>query len=221
VTEPGFAGSSTNAVGTERYRGTLKQVFTMARITCGSLPMVAVLLLFVTWVMSQEGGFEWTTLGEFRPVLVLILAAGLAIAASSSFVRGSMGRRAAEKWAAAGGRADGVAAEGPQADQGLGYGMASAVPPSLWMRFFMACVVGCALPEALLLAAFVVTIASDRGIYLLVATTVYLPLWALSFPRRATWDSWAALAGVTLPWDGPGAGTVAQAPVPKDLVVPR
>lgn len=206
MTEQNFAGSPTSAMGATRPVATLPQVSKLARLTCGFLPTVAALLLFVAWILSTDGGFSWTALGTFRPVLAVILAAGLAIAASSSFVAGFMGRRAAEKWATS---------------TGLALGVTPALPQTLWMKFFMASVVGCALPEALLLTGFVVTIASRSGAYLLVATVIYFPLWALSFPRRAMWDSWAASAGLTLPWDVPGVGTPAQASPPTDVVVPR
>jgi len=222
VTEPNFAGSSMNDMGATRPVATLPQVSKLARVTCGSLPTVAALLLFVAWVLSTDGGFSWTAFGTVRPVLAVILVAGLAIAVSSWFVAGFMGRRAAEKWAAAGRRVDDVVFEGPATGTGLGLGVTPTVPQTLWMKFFMASVVGCALPEALLLAGFIVTIASSSGAYLLVATVIYLPLWALSFPRHGTWDSWAASAGLTLPWDGPGMGTPAQAPPPTASgVTPR
>jgi len=221
VTEPNFAVSSPNGTDATQAVAQLKQVSKLARLTCGSLPTIAALLLFVTWVMSTDGGFVWTTPGAIRPVLMLILAVGLAVAASSSFVAGFMGRRAAQKWVAAGRRVDDVVFEAPATGMGLGLGATPAVPQTLWMKFFTASVVGCALPEALLLAAFVVTIASRSGAYLLVATAVYLPLWALNFPRRAIWDSWAFSAGLTLPWDGSGVGTLAQAPPPTDVLAPR
>lgn len=220
MTEPTFVGSSTDAAGATRTAATLKQVSKLARFTCGALPMIAPMFLFVTWVMSTEGGFVWTTPGHFKPVLAVILAVGLAVAASSPFVGGFMGRRAAQRWAAAGRRADDVVFERPAPSMGLDFGT-PAVPQTLWMKFFMASVVGCALPEVLLLTAFVATIASDSGAYLLVATVIYFPLWAISFPRRAIWDSWAASAGLTTSWDGPVVGMPVQGPAPADRIVPR
>lgn len=74
-------------------------------------------------------------------------------------------------------------------------------PPTLWGDFMQVSITGSAIPEFGLLMGFVGTLYTDSYYYMVVGVVLFYAFWWQSIPSRDKWDSWAASASLTLPWD--------------------
>lgn len=202
------AGAPTRVAG-QAYMRTPQQALNFTRLISVSLTGVAPLLTYVLWMMFSDERARGASPAAFEPTWLIMLAVGLAGAVGSSFVARALGRSVSRRWAASGLRAE---------DTGTN---AYATPTTLWERFSTTSIVGSAMPELLLLTAFVVTFMTYQWLVMMGALIVYFIFWGLNFPKRSQWDDWASSAGLTLPWDDAEGSASAPVRPPASPITPR
>jgi hypothetical protein len=186
---------------------TPQQTLNSAVVLYGAFAMMLILLTamaaFLTTMLARSG----VPLSDMPPVTYVIAGVGYLVAVFSTYVSNRVGERAAREWADAGRTGSDLAPPPAPVRSSSVFGLDLGTPAqstegsSLSGRFLSASIVAAAMTSVAGLEGFVATIMTRRLYFVIVGLVIAGAFMYVNFPRRSTWDKWAASAGLTLPWE--------------------